>query len=134
MITCPNCRQPLEDGASFCAMCGVAIPTELFTAAPAPMDVRKKCVNGHVWTDANLFYCPECGRELFEESVPAPKAWACPHCGKDNVGDDLFCAFCGKNRNMPVAPPKPAPVTSAPSGIPKGLRPAAPSDLVRHKS
>ncbi len=128
MIVCPNCRQPVEDGNTFCPMCGVSIPADAAPYVP-PRTVRKKCANGHVWTDPDLTYCPDCGLEL-TESAELP-TWACPHCGAGNTGDGPICIFCGKNRfeaARPVPPPMPRMSSDT---LPSGLRPAITADLAK---
>ncbi|MBQ9827208.1 MAG: zinc ribbon domain-containing protein, partial [Lachnospiraceae bacterium] len=65
-IECPNCKQKVPAGDSFCNYCGVKLPEgPVMSDDPAPSEgVIKRCRNGHEFNDPELDFCPICGFPL----------------------------------------------------------------------
>jgi hypothetical protein len=77
MVTCPRCKNQLEDGATFCDNCGAPL-----TGAPQPT--------------------PAAASPLPPTAGGGPK---CPQCGRPVVAGDAFCENCGAVLSGPAAPP-----------------------------
>jgi hypothetical protein len=76
MVTCPRCKNQLEDGTAFCDNCGAPLPGALQPppAAPSPLPPR------------------------------AGGGPTCPQCGRPVVAGDAFCENCGAVLSGPAAP------------------------------
>jgi hypothetical protein len=77
MVTCPRCKNQLEDGAAFCDNCGA-----LLAGAPQPT--------------------PAAASPLPPTAGGGP---ACPQCGRSVVAGAAFCETCGAVLGGPAAPP-----------------------------
>lgn len=102
-MICPKCNAQNEDGKSFCADCGNALP-KISNAAPQTV----VCPNCKTENNEGKSFCADCGTTL-----PKPAdAYAtslnpvnfCPDCSAPNEQGKSFCADCGTSlKKSPVA-------------------------------
>lgn len=83
MKRCFRCGAENQVGAKICEKCG----SDVFYR-PVPSYRAKVCVKCQIAYPASDRFCPKCGRELVDCSVPK-----CVHCGGRIL---MFCAGCGR--------------------------------------
>ena len=86
---CPNCQNPLPQGAKFCASCG----TKIGGGAPCP-----NCQNP---LPQGAKFCASCGTKIDAGGVCsscqaqlAPGAKFCPSCGTPTAPQEITCSEC----------------------------------------
>lgn len=80
---CPNCGEPLPQGAAFCEMCG------------APVGGHRHCGKCGCEVKPNQALCPQCG---------APVTSRCTFCGSEMPTSAAFCPECGNPRSGITCP------------------------------
>ncbi len=92
---CPNCDQPLRDGAKFCTSCGYRLavpkPTPAFPITPPPIDSSQEPKSKPQPEPKAQQAIPLA--EIKDE--PGAGRVTCPHCGKPNRLGVKFCRYCG---------------------------------------
>lgn len=71
-MVCPNCNSPLEDGAMFCANCGMKIEAGGAAGAGGPAVNAVFCPNCGKRLAAGDIFCDECGFNLSQGAGGAP--------------------------------------------------------------
>jgi len=95
MVTCPRCKNQVEDGAAFCDNCGEPLPGALQPTPAAPSPLQPAAAGGP----------------------------ACPQCGRPVVAGDAFCENCGAVLGGPAAPhPSPVETQAAQPVQPSALK------------
>ena len=80
VVSCPECRQGVDEDSRFCSHCGHQLL------------VFQQCVHCGKNLTTNSKFCPRCGKPT--EAMPEPRL--CSKCGKENMTDSLFCIQCGE--------------------------------------
>ena len=80
VITCPDCRLPVQKEAKFCPSCGHQLL------------IFQKCAGCGEDLPSNAKFCLQCGRPVELK----PQARMCPHCDKENLPNSAFCNHCGE--------------------------------------
>ena len=111
-IRCSVCTLELDDNATECPFCGVAVESAVPDAAKTPDE--KKTVNieteficsgcGKEYLNGEKF-CPECGGKIEEKQIEKKsdiitrivscKKICCSGCGKEYLNGGKFCPECG---------------------------------------
>lgn len=111
MVTCPRCKNQLEDNAIFCDNCGATIAS---VSAPLPLIAGRglTCSKCGQPVRAGEAFCVNCGAALSGPAAPSPSrqpavagSAICPHCGTVARAGALFCDNCGAS--LSPAPPQP---------------------------
>lgn len=130
MYYCPNCNNPLAEGAQFCVFCGQEIapptpkPTFCYKCGKPLEEGAQFCV----YCGANLDILPVAQQAVPEvPAAPEPQtsldplpeepallvtaAACCPYCGAEYEEDSLFCFRCGAQReDLPQTTPAEEPI------------------------
>ena len=80
VITCPDCRLPVQKEAKFCPHCGHQLL------------IFQKCAECGKNLPPSAKFCVQCGRPV--EGKPQEKK--CPHCATVNLPNSVFCNQCGQ--------------------------------------
>ncbi len=120
MVTCPQCKGQLEDGAIFCDNCGAQI-ANVGTPSPPKGKGGLSCPKCGQPVMAGVAFCENCGASLSGAAVPAPArpptaapSAICPRCGSAIPVGAIFCDNCGGS--VSAAPAQPiAPAERTPS-------------------
>ena len=80
VVTCPDCKLPVQKEAKFCPHCGHQLL------------IFQKCAACGKNLPPSAKFCVQCGSPVEEK----PKEKKCPHCGTANLPNSLFCNQCGQ--------------------------------------
>jgi uncharacterized membrane protein YvbJ len=96
---CPNCDQPLREGAKFCTSCGHLIQKPEPAAKPSTLEEMSQPTK-------------EPSPQQVQTAVASGGQGGhfCPHCGKPNRREARFCRNCGETipgdqAQLPAPPP-----------------------------
>lgn len=104
VTNCPNCGAEVPYSSQFCNSCGTRIPVRTAqTVAPAG---SIQCTACGAFVPSGYKFCTSCGNVMgvpvdSEEnetpiSASENKTKKCPNCGKELVGEAIFCTNCGQ--------------------------------------
>ena len=80
VMTCPDCRNPVQKEAKFCPSCGHQLL------------IFQKCAGCGKNLAPSARFCVQCGHPVAQKA-PEKK---CPHCETMNLPNSLFCNHCGQ--------------------------------------
>ncbi len=105
MVTCPQCKNQLEDNATFCDNCGASLAS---VGVPLPPIARRglTCPKCGQTVRAGEAFCVNCGAALSGSAAAGP--FICPRCGTAARAGAVFCDNCGAS----LSPARPQPDVS----------------------